>query len=102
METLHIRFARKPVSLAEVKAVAENGSYRFERVQISETVNLSSQEYDVFTDGFLRDRSWLAGKGGAMNGVNQVIAVTAPQRTTLYVNPEGYDYARYVGIANNN
>jgi hypothetical protein len=30
--------------------------------------------------------------------VRQVIAITAPERETLYANPEGYSYARYIGM----
>ncbi len=97
-EQLLIRFARKPESLAEVKAAAQSSAYHFERVHVAETIALTTAEYDDFTRNLLKDRSWLAGKGGGMNGSIQAVAVTAPERTTLYVNPEGFSYARYVGI----
>ena len=80
---------------------AEAITHHFERVRITETIELTAREYDAFTNGFLKDRSWLAGKGGVMNGFTKAIAVTAPERTTLYVNPEGYSYARYIGISLN-
>lgn len=99
MEPLRIRFARKPECLAEVKAAAHSDAYHLERVAIAESITLTTTEYDVFTRRFLKDCSWLAGKGGGMNGSIQAVAVTAPERTTLYVNPEGYSYARYVGVA---
>ena len=95
---LLIRFACKPECLAEVKAVAHSTAYNFERVHVAETVELTAAEYDTFARSLLKDCSWLAGKGGGMNGSIQAVAVTAPERTTLYVNPEGYAYARYVGI----
>jgi len=34
--------------------------------------------------------------------VRQVVAITAPERETLYANPEGYSYARYIGTAISN
>ncbi len=99
MEPLRIRFARKPECLAEIKAAATSPAYHFERVQVTETITLSAQEYDGFTRSLLKDRSWLAGKGGTINGLTQAIAITAPERETLYINPEGYSYARYIGMA---
>ena len=42
---------------------------------------------------------WLEGRGGDSNGLTQVVAITAPGRETLYANPEGYSYARYIGTA---
>lgn len=97
-EQLLIRFARKPECLAEVIAAAHSSAYHLERVAIAETVSLTTTEYDAFTRSFLKDRSWLAGKGGCINGNIQAVAVTAPERSTLYINPEGFSYARYVGI----
>nr|CUV31814.1 conserved protein of unknown function [Ralstonia solanacearum] len=44
-------------------------------------------------------RDWLRGKGGGRLGSYFCIEVTAPGRLTLYVNPEGSDYARYVARA---
>jgi hypothetical protein len=45
----------------------------------------------------LKGRDWLAGKGGFNNGSRVVIAVES-EGQTIYVNPEGHDYARYVGF----
>lgn len=87
-------FARKPFSLED----ACFGGRPVE-IQVQETRELTADEHDAFTDDFSRPRPWLAGKGGSSNGRDLVIEVTAPDRKTLYVNPEGHDYARYVGIA---
>jgi hypothetical protein len=44
-------------------------------------------------------RSWLKGRGGwDKNGVRRAIALKCPGRITLYVDPSGYDYGRYVGV----
>lgn len=98
-ESLLIRFARKPESLAEVRAASTSTAYRFERAHVAETIALTEAEYDDFTKNLLKDCSWLDGKGGERNGLIQAVAVTAPERETLYINPEGYSYARYVGVA---
>jgi hypothetical protein len=41
----------------------------------------------------------LNGRGGwDKNGVRRAIALKCPGRITLYVDPSGYDYGRYVGV----
>ncbi len=86
---------RKPAHLGEV------GGYGRHRIYITETVQLTSDEFDQFACSLLRSRDWLAGKGGSgTDGVNTgvlCVEVTAPGRPYLYVNPEGGDYARYAG-----
>jgi hypothetical protein len=50
-------------------------------------------------DTRLNGRSWLKGRGGwDKNGVRRAIALKCPGRITLYVDPSGYDYGRYVGV----
>lgn len=67
---------------------------------VTEKKRLSTTAYAEFVENLLTDRPWLAGKGGGemVDGVRAaaVIEVTAPGRNTLYVNPEGHNYARYV------
>ena len=93
-----VRFARKPVSLEEVKAVSEDRSITSYRVNVNDIKQLTADEYDRFTDRFLRDHDWLYGKGGFKDEICQAVEVTAPERETLYVDPSGYAYARYVGV----
>jgi hypothetical protein len=93
-----VRYARKPCDLDEVKSAAKDRSgYAFETAT-TDTVTLTTSEYDAFTRNFMRDYAWLAGKGGVVNRIHQAVAVTAPDRPTLYVNPEGSSYGRYVGL----
>ena len=85
--------ARKPSHLGEI------GGYGKCRIYITETVQLTCEEFDQFAGSLLRSRDWLAGKGGSgTDGVNTgqlCVEVTAPGRPYLYVNPEGSDYVRY-------
>ena len=94
-----LRFARKPADLHELKAVLKNLTAETFECEIAETVELSAGEYDAFARLMYKNWDWLDGKGGFKNNLRQVIAVTAPQRETLYVDPSGYSYARYVGMA---
>ena len=64
-----------------------------------EDKKLSSSDYDKFTADFFASQPWLDGKGGIdEDGTRHVIQVTAQDRQTLHIDPQGYDYARYVGI----
>lgn len=120
------RFAKlnKNCSLAEYQHEVGKGkdSYRDERCKVTEIAALTDEGFDAFADSLLDPFEWLAGKGGSdapgewpqVNSwsdlsdaqqtlwrktcYNLVVAVTAPNRETIYVNPEGHSYARYVGI----
>lgn len=89
-----VSFACKPYDLNDVKSAAHCHSER-QRVVIAETVNMSTAQYDAFTKSFSRSTEWLDGKGGRKGS----LLVKAPGRASLVVNPEGYDYARYVALA---
>jgi hypothetical protein len=96
---LRVRFTRKPVDLQEVLASTPYDE-RPEPVVISETRELTTAEYDVFASTLLQDRDWLAGKGGYPDqATRHVVEVKAENRKTLYVDPSGSAYGRYVGIA---
>lgn len=96
---LRVRFTRKPVDLQEVLATTPYDE-RPEPVVISETRELTTAEYDIFAATLLQDRDWLAGKGGYLDhATRHVVEVKAANRTTLYVDPSGSAYGRYVGIA---
>ncbi len=98
MERITIRFARKPGSLQEMKAEINSPGCEIATCEIAETVTLTTEAYDMFTRLIYKDWPWLDGRGGDRNGIRQVVAITAPERETLYANPEGYSYARYIGL----
>lgn len=96
--------------------------FRLNRCKVTEVVQMTCEEYDAFTHSLLTDRDWLSGKGGDCSeadlrevesfweytveeqeqwisqGYRLVLAVSAPRRATIYVDPQGHDYARYVGM----
>jgi hypothetical protein len=93
-----VRFARKPGSLQEMMAEINSPGCEVATCEIAETVEFTTEQYDNFTRLIYKDWPWLEGRGGDLNGVRQVIAIMAPERETLYANPEGYSYARYIGM----
>ena len=96
--TIRARFTRKPCSLNEVLHNTDPSAPP-EPIAIELRKELTAAEYDAFANTLLDDRDWLTGCGGHANGSRQVVEVCAPGRTTLYVDPSGGSYGRYVGVA---
>jgi hypothetical protein len=88
--SVELPFARKPCSLEEV------GGYGNYKVLVTETKEMTPEEFDSFGRTLLKSREWLAGKGGGTGNGFLCVEIKAPGRPYLYVNPEGGDYARYV------
>ncbi len=92
------RFTRKPCSIDEVLHNSAPSAPP-ESITIEFRKELTIGEYDAFASTLLEDRDWLTGRGGHSNGKRSVVEVSAPGRTTLYVDPSGGSYGRYVGVA---
>jgi len=101
MNEIQIRahFARKPYNIDDVRAQIESRREVPEHIEIEARHELTTQAYDAFCHEPLKDREWLRGKGGWRDGVRQVVEVTAPGRDTLYIDPSGSAYGRYIGMA---
>jgi hypothetical protein len=98
-QALRVRFTRKPYSLDEVLHNADPDPTA-NQVVVEKHVALSTAEYDEFAENLLVDRPWLKGLGGWQGReLRNAVMVTAPERTTLYVDPSGSAYGRYVGVA---
>jgi hypothetical protein len=100
-DQLRVRFTRKPCDLNEVlnNSDPDHGCYPVALEFIKE---MTVAEYDEFAANLLLDRPWLKGRGGFINSqTRSVVMVTAPTRTTLFVDPSGSAYGRYVGVAVN-
>lgn len=91
-----VRFSRKPANLRSI--MREHSGYYTEeqRVFVAATKTMTAAEYDAFVCDLSRAQDWIASFKGRGD---QCIVVRAPARLTLYIRPEGYDYARYVGLA---
>lgn len=122
---VHARFSKinKLDWLCEYEAQLEKGNFEIERCKVNEIAVMTDEEYDEFAHSFLDDRDWLAGKGGSSTdapdfpaGVPwhqlteaqkelfrltyylETVAVKAPNRRILFIDPSGFQYARYVGM----
>ena len=96
--SIRARFTRKPCSIDEVHHNSAPSAPP-EVITIEFRKELTATEYDAFANTRLEDRDWLAGRGGHADGHRRVVEVSAPGRTTLYVDPSGSSYGRYVGVA---
>lgn len=95
--------------------------YDLEWAEVAETQVLTPADWNAFMSSLLTDRDWLAGKGGTGTWADvpnvsffsltaeqqdaykrcaflSVVAVTCGGRT-VYVDPQGYEYARYMAFA---
>lgn len=102
--------------------------YTVTKMKVLEVVTLNYEEWYDFKNGLLDDRDWLKGKGGTDSDfelsperekeVKRFYDLTPEERNAwieqsysiglivqledsyerVAVNPEGYDYARYVGV----
>lgn len=86
-----VNFFCKPSDLRNIDAFTPNAP---ESVRIVETRVLTPHEFDVLAADFFAHQDWLDGKGG----VQGCLMVKAAGRPSLVINPEGYDYARYVAV----
>ena len=98
--TIQARFTRKPCNLEEALHNSDPSAPP-ESITVEFRKELTTAEYDTFANTLLEDRDWLAGRGGHSNGQRSVVEVSATGRTTLYVDPSGGSYGRYVGVAVN-
>lgn len=97
-DTLRVIYARKPADWHEIESGSRYGSGTAYNTEIIETREMTAAEYEDFIAKPLAYRDWLGDKGGWKNtNTRLAIAVTSPGRETLYVDPSGYRYARYVG-----
>ena len=100
MTTLSVIYARKPADWHEIESGSRPGSGEAHPTRVIETKEMTNAEYDAFIADPLAIHEWMANKGGwDHNKVRLAIAFTAPFRETLYVDPSGANYARYVGRA---
>lgn len=91
-------------SIEEYDEQLEAGKYYLSECKIDKVVVLDTTDYDLFCESLLSDCDWLEDEGGtSLNSATNstyrhVVAVACKNRRTLYVDPQGYSYARYVGV----
>ena len=75
-------------------------SDRLETVAVVETIILSLAEYKKVCRNPLNDYDFLKGKGGYCDehDYRQVVEIKAEGQPTLYADPSGSSYCRYLGV----
>jgi hypothetical protein len=97
--------------------------YYAQQAKVTHIARLTNEQYDALVNGnLMTSLEWLAGKGGSgstadlrdvnswdeyteeeqdewrAGAYNLSIKVIAPDRQTIYIDPQGHNYARYVGF----
>lgn len=92
VEELSVRlpFGRKPTDITDIAA---SGNYT---VYVTETREMEPEEFDGFAMNLGKSRDWLKGKGGYVGDGRLCVAVHAPGRPYLFIDPSGSDWARYI------
>lgn len=91
-------FAHKPYSLLD----ASFGGRPID-IRPARTIEMSPAQYAEFISDFTADREWIREFNclqlrRAERGELYVIAIICPGEKTLYIDPEGANYAKSVGI----
>lgn len=91
---------RKPSNLDEVQTYTNINKSKAEKVLVTEVIKLSESDYEKLVNNFSGDFDYLKGKGGYNDTYRNVVLVYCPNKPYLVIDPEGYSYARYVGLVN--
>ena len=98
MKTVKIYMVRKPSDIEEVMELCQRYNVQAEEVMVAETVNLPPVRYNAVCRNPLDDYIFLSGKGGYDENHRQVVAIQCHGKPTLYVDPSGSSYCRYMGV----
>ena len=100
MKTVKTYMVRKPSDLDEVKSITRANSDRLETVAVVEPINQTPAEHKRVCRNPINDYGFLKGKGGYCDehDYRQVGEITADDQPTLYADPSGSSYCRYLGI----
>ena len=102
------RFIRKACTLDEVRERTQwleryCGEQPLDRYYVAKEIQLQENDFFELCDNLLVDRDWVAAFSNrlypARDGAVAAIRVTCKgSLTVLIVDPQGYDYPRYVGL----
>ena len=88
--SIPLPFGHKPASINDITSSGHSTVY------VTETREMTDEEFDAFSMHLYKSRDWLMGKGGYWGNGRLCVEVHAPGRPYLYVDPSGADYGRYV------
>tara|TARA_Y100000593_G_scaffold93587_1_gene189033 strand:+ start:394 stop:747 length:354 start_codon:yes stop_codon:yes gene_type:complete len=95
-----VMMTRKPGDIGGVLDDLKNNYFGWEEVKVVKEIAMSNEKFnDYVSDFFADDEERLECIGGQVNGVTQVVRVyNMENNCSVYINTEGYEYARYVGL----
>ncbi|MEK7345119.1 MAG: hypothetical protein AAB176_05455 [Pseudomonadota bacterium] len=88
--SIPLPFGRKPSDISEIAAVGADAVY------VTDIREMEPEEFDGFTMNLHKSRDWLKGKGGYYGDGRLCVAVHAPGRPYLFIDPSGGDNVRYL------
>ena len=101
----NIYFVRKPFDSNSIisagMAFNPESNYRGERVRIDKIIVLADKDFREFESDFYIDRpelEYIGGHDGIEKYTHAVLVRHINGDENYYVNTEGYNYARYVGV----
>ena len=94
-----VKLFRKAWDMEDVKELESLKIFDVETLDVQKTINLNEDQYNSLTENFNRDVDFLTGLDYSANRTNRTsVEITCKGHPTIYIAPEGYTYARYVGI----
>jgi len=99
MKTVKIYMVRKPSDIDEVIELCRRYALQAEEAVVAETIELPEVWYNAVCQNPLDNYIFLSGKGGYDDeNHRQVVELKCAGKPTLYVDPSGSSYCRYMGI----
>ena len=101
-------FVRKPCTLADVRDGAfqiesRHGGLPRDSYYVAEEIQLEENTFFSLCDDLLSDRDWVAAFSNRLypmqgDAVPAIRVTCAHSLTVLIIDPQGYNYPRYVGL----
>ena len=97
---LKINFVRKPVNLVDLQDSIQKSNNSIEKVKIIGVLKYGVKQWEKLTNNFYLENPYFSNKGGIDKDgyTNVIMIINTITKEKLFINPEGYSYARYVGL----
>lgn len=96
-ETGAVVFTSKPGSVEDIPDAGDYSYRDHTEAQVVRKVMITPDEFDDWEGNLLADHpEWFGDMPPGPRGADGVVEITDGGDRTLWVNPEGYDYARYI------
>lgn len=94
-----VKLFRKAINTADIKQRTESGVFCLRYLDVQKTIRFDRNRYQEFCSQMLQELDCLDGLDYTKDSDFQpAFKIVCPEKQTLYIAPEGFSYARYVGI----